>query len=141
MSRPVPFVSPLFREEMTIIEKIKDIDEHWKALLNSILIVSLTGLLPSIYYSDWEWFSRSGALVIIYGVYIVWLDYQGGIDSALSKIEFAAKEKFGELTDELSKTINQIKISNKKMYQTMEFLILGFGTLIWGYGDLVGELF
>ncbi|MBP6058318.1 MAG: hypothetical protein KA524_07905 [Nitrosomonas sp.] len=80
---------------MTIIEKIKDIDEHWKALFNSILIVSLTGLLPSIYYSNWEWFSRSGALLIIYGVYIVWLDYQGGIDSALSKIEFAAKEKFG----------------------------------------------
>ena len=127
---------------MTFIERIKDIDEHWKALCFSIFLLIFTGVLPSIYFTDWLWFSRSGSLLVIYGVYIVWLDYQGGIDVGLTTVANAAKEKFGEQkSQELLSTIESIRTSNKKQYQTMEFLILGLATLIWGYGDLIGKLY
>lgn len=127
---------------MTFIERIKDIDEHWKALYFSIFLLFFTGILPSIYFADWFWFSRSGSLLVVYGVYIVWLDYQSGIDDGLTTVANAAKDKFGEQQSlELSSTIETIRTSNKKQYQTMEFLILGVGTIIWGYGDLIGKLY
>jgi hypothetical protein len=127
---------------MTFIEKIKDIDEHWKALYFSIFLLTLTGIFPSLYFADWVWFSRSGSLLVVYGVYIVWLDYQSGIDGGLTNVANAAKEKFSEQqSQELLSTIESIRTSNKKQYQTMEFLILGVGTLIWGYGDLIGKLY
>ena len=77
----------------------------------------------------------------MYGIYIVWLDYQGRIDDGLTTILEATEKKFGELSEEFISTIESIRISNKKQYQAMEFLILGFGTLIWGYGDLIGGLY
>ena len=123
---------------MRLISTIKDIGEQWKALIVSILIVLLTGVFPSIYFSDWTWFSRSGALLISYGIYIVWLDYKGSIDEGLTKVAAAAENKFGKLDQELFNAIESIRVSNKKQYQTMEFLIVGVGTLICSYGDLVG---
>jgi hypothetical protein len=127
---------------MTFFEKIKDIDEHWKALFYSISLVTLTGIFPSVYFADWVWFSRCGSLLVVYGVYIVWLDYQGGIDDGLTKVTNAAKQKIGgKQSQDLLNTIESIRASNKKQYQTMEFLILGLGTLIWGYGDLIGKLY
>lgn len=85
---------------MTLIEKIKDIDQHWKALFISTTLVLVTGILPSIYFSEWTWFSRSGALLVMYGIYIVWLDYQGRIDDGLTTILEATEKKFGELSEE-----------------------------------------
>ena len=76
-----------------MIEKLKDIDEHWKILTISVFLVLILGVLPSLWLYDWGWFSRSGALLVIYGVYIVWLDYKGGIDSDLVAIESASIKK------------------------------------------------
>ncbi len=126
---------------MTLIDQIRDIDELWKVLFFSVGILSIMGLLPSIYSCNWGWFSRSGSLLVVYGVYVVWRDYQGRIDFTLTEVEVAAKRKLGDVSEELSQTISQIKTSNKELYQTMEFSIFGVGTLIWGYGDLVGGLY
>lgn len=36
--------------------------------------------------------------------------------------------------------IDDIKFSNKQTYANIEFIIIGVGTLIWGYADLINEL-
>jgi hypothetical protein len=124
-----------------MIEKIKDIDKHWKILTISIVLVFISGVLPSLWVCDWEWFSRSGALLVIYGIYIVWLDYKGRINTDLDTIESHTIKKFGDKAGELTGTLDNIRVSNNKLYARIEFLILTFGTAIWGYGDLVGNLY
>ena len=122
-----------------LIEKVKDVDEHWKILTNSILLVLGCGVFPSLLYSDWGWLSRSGSILIIYGGYIVWLDYKGNIDSDLSKIESLAV-KNGDKDADLLAVVRGIRTSNKKLYKNINLVILVFGTVIWGYGDLVEKL-
>ena len=124
-----------------MIEKIKDIDEHWKILTISIVLVFISGVLPSLWVCDWGWFSRSGALLVIYGIYIVWLDYKGKINTDLDTIESHSIKKFGDKDGELTSTLDNIRVSNNKLYAKIEFLIFAFGTAIWGYGDLVGNLY
>jgi hypothetical protein len=124
-----------------MIEIFKNIDEHWKILTISIVFVFIFGVLPSLWLSDWEWFSRSGSLLVIYGIYIVWLDYKGGINTDLDTIESLTIKKFGDKAGELTSTLNDIRGSNNKLYARIEFLIFAFGTAIWGYGDLVGNLY
>lgn len=77
---------------MNLIQKIKGLDEYTKVVTISILIVIIAGVTPSICLSEWEWFSRSGALLIVYGVYIVWLDYKGGINDDLDTLKSGAME-------------------------------------------------
>jgi hypothetical protein len=77
---------------MTFIEKLQNIDEHRKALYFSLFLVTVAGIFPSLYSNDWVWFSRSGSLLVVYGVYIVWLDYQGVIDNVLIKITNITKK-------------------------------------------------
>lgn len=124
-----------------MIEIFKNIDEHWKILTISIVFVFIFGVLPSLWLSDWEWFSRSGSLLVIYGIYIVWLDYKGRINTDLNTIESHTIKKFGDKAGELTSTLDSIRVSNNKLYARIEFLIFAFGTAIWGYGDLVGNLY
>jgi len=62
-TRPAPFLLK------HLIASLKDIDEHWKILAISIIILIVFGILPSYWVNDWGWFSRSGALLVIYGIY------------------------------------------------------------------------
>jgi len=118
---------------------LKNIDEHWKILTGSIIILVLFGVLPSYWVSDWGWFSRSGALLVIYGIYIVWRDIKGGIHSALDLLDSAASEKLDEKSAEFTDLVKGTQKKNKRLYDTIEFLIIGAGTIIWAYGDLVNN--
>jgi hypothetical protein len=33
-----------------------------------------------------------------------------------------------------------IQAQNRKLYRTVEFVVIGIGTVIWGYGDLLNTL-
>lgn len=124
-----------------LIANLKDIDEHWKILVISITILMVCGVLPSHLKSDWGWFSRSGALLVLYGIYIVWRDVKGNIHSALNHLVDAAPKKLGEKSVEFTDLVKDIQKKNQKLYDTMEFLILGAGTLVWAYGDLMNNVY
>lgn len=126
---------------MNLLQRAKNIDEHWKALIFSILIVLFGGILPAILTKDWSFLSRSGSLLVVYGVYIVWLDYRNKIESAYNEIAKAFNEKHGGVPEELSLFLENAKVKNRQLYQNMEFLIIGVGTIIWGYGDIAGRFF
>jgi len=136
---------------IAIIEKVKGIQRHSTIFIILLGILVLAGMAPSIVCSDWTWFSRSGSLVVIFGVFIVWLDYKGGIDEALDNVLSGykehlqnsedlteeQKEKFGK---EVQEKFGEVSVLNEKRFQNIEFYVIALGTLIWGYGDLLGEL-
>lgn len=124
-----------------LIANLKDIDEQWKILTSSIIIIVSFGVLPSYWVNDWEWFSRGGALLVVYGIYIIWRDIKGKIHSDLDLLDSAASEKSGEKSAEFTDLVKEIQKKNKRLYATIELLILVAGTIIWAYGDLINELY
>lgn len=124
-----------------LIAKLKDIDEHWKILTISVTILIVCGALPSYLFSDWDWFSRSGALLVVYGIFIVWRDVQGKIHTALDRVESAVSKKLGEKSGEITNLIQDIQKKNQELYNTIEFLVLAIGTIVWAYGDLINNVY
>ncbi len=150
---------------MDMISKIKDIDLEVKILICSFLITTILGVLPSIILKDWEWFSKSGSLLVVFGIYVVWRDYKGEIDGVLLDIRKAMKEKHkknidiinikekgiinsvmkkGKSENSLNEGVNLVKgirKSNQKTYDKLEFIIISAGTIIWGYGNLLNAIY
>ena len=69
-------------------------------IIIAVVIILLAGVLPSIAYSNWEWFGRSGALLTAYGVALAFLDVVGfmnniagdvvrRMDEAIEKIDLS----------------------------------------------------
>lgn len=121
--------------------RIKDLDEHYKILFISISILIIAGILPSIYNNDFIWFSKSGSLLVAYGIYIVWKDIKGKVDYALAQINKEQSKNFENSSEQLFNIIKKIRKENKNLYNLIEFLILATGTIITGYGDLINYLY
>lgn len=104
------------------MEKIKKLFNagylhNYKTILFiSFSILVIFGILPSILKSDWTWFGRSGALLVIFGVYVVWIDYKGTIDKSLDTVLNGFDEYLKTLTPEQKKEnlINCFKSQNIK---------------------------
>ncbi|WP_462147142.1 hypothetical protein [Pseudoalteromonas gelatinilytica] len=118
---------------MNIIERVIDIDEHWKVIFFSLFLIFIGGIMPSIYFTDWGWFARSGALLVCFGVYIAWLDYKGKIDRDINKVK-------ADLDPQIVKVFDEFNEKNQSYFNKIEFFVVIIGTLIWGYGDLIGKL-
>lgn len=116
--------------------------------LISILIILLGGIVPSLICSDWLWLSRSGALLVIFGIFIVWLDYKSSINNDLDTV-FEGFQNYLEsknvanrenVEKEVSTQFDKVKNSNNKRFKNIEFFIVAVGTFIWAYGDLIGKV-
>lgn len=82
----------------------------------SITILFIFGIVPSLMNSDWAWVGRSGALLTIFGVYVIWLDYKGEIDKSLDTVLEGFEEYLKKITPEQEKEslINLFKNQNIK---------------------------
>jgi len=137
---------------MKIFDKVKSINKYNTVAYISIFILLITGIVPSIIFSDWGWFGRSGALLVVFGIFIIWLDYESIINEDLN-IVFSGfrdhlKDSDANLTtsevDRIEKEIqgkfDEVSDRTKKRYKNIEFFIVAIGTLIWGYGDLMNKV-
>jgi hypothetical protein len=127
---------------------------YYAVLILSFLILASTGLVPSFIFNDWSWFSRSGALLVVFGLLVVWFDYQRSLNKDLDTLLSGFEEYLQKQTDlqdapdmqrriykQTSDKFDEVRQANKKRFQNIEFIVIGIGTLIWGYGDLLGVLF
>jgi energy-coupling factor transporter transmembrane protein EcfT len=136
---------------MKILEKLKSIHRYKTIIGISIFILLLAGIIPSLISCDWVWFSRSGALLVIFGIFIIWLDYQSSIENDLNTV-FDGFEKYlidsteentesrEKIKTEIQDKFNKVKEANKKRFQNIEFFTVALGTLVWGYGDLINKV-
>ena len=139
---------------MKIIENLRSMHSYYAVLILSFLILASTGLVPSFIFNDWSWFSRSGALLVVFGLLVVWFDYQRSLNKDLDTLLSGFEEYLQKQTDlqdapdmqrriykQTSDKFDEVRQANKKRFQNIEFIVIGIGTLIWGYGDLLGVLF
>lgn len=88
------------------------------ALAFVISIVILFGFYQlSAYFNDWSWFARSGSILVCIGVVTAAYDLKGRME------KYKAPETY----------IFQAMI--------MEASIVVVGTLVWGFGDLLGHFY
>ena len=100
----------------------------------------MLGALVSVELDDWGWFSRSGSLVVINGIILTSQQiiqhiqslgqYQQQRHSQFHK-DWAHEEKHHLIHDDHE---NRWKSEKYGLYM----LILG--TLVWGFGDLIGGI-
>ena len=94
------------------------------------------GICLSIWQSEWLWFSRFGSLITIAGLLLLSSPsfIKGIYLSNASSFNFAELDKDGgtQVTNEDDRKIGSQIFSG--------IIITIFGTIIWGFGDLIGKL-
>ena len=116
----------------------------------SLTAIALTGGVgASLFNGDWSWFSRSGALVVAVGII---LTSQQIFDHNRRLLEH---QRFGQATSSHHPTAAQDWAGENSIHQLIRarnrqediwrkefsgFQLLVGGTLIWGFGDLLGQI-
>jgi hypothetical protein len=80
------------------------------------LVVLVTFYMISETVGDWTWFARSGSILVCIGVLTASFDIKGKMEKSKAPDTYVAQ------------TI------------IMEAAIIIIGTLVWGFGDLVGTI-
>lgn len=117
-------------------------DRYVKFLGNKVAVISFAALMLvlgaylSILYSDWLWLSRFGSLITVAGLLLISspLFVRGIYLSNSSASRFAELDEEGET---VATTDDDRKIGSK-IFTGIVITILG--TVIWGFGDLIGKL-
>jgi hypothetical protein len=125
------------------------------------ILLTVMGVALSISLKDWQYFERSGSLIVILGIIVAWKDIAGDLEVYFNAyIKMLAKniqERESNPTRGLlysggknSEEKNQLESYKAKLQEldrlmrlrlkALEVCILILGTFVWGYGDLIGNL-
>lgn len=130
-------------------------------LFAAVSLVLVFGIAWSVLLHDWQWFERSGALVILVAVGLGWKDhvsllgkienlYLGQFDKLLAEVDAAQptgliatamQDGQREEVRNLRMTTAELITGLRKRVRTTEVAILCLGTVVWGYGSPAGNLF
>jgi hypothetical protein len=121
---------------------IHKFDPYIKILGNKIAVILFTvfmasiGILLSIINSEWLWFSRFGSLITVAGLLLISSPsfVKGIYLSNASAFGFAERDGDGNtmVTNEEDRKLGS------KIFSGIVITIIG--TVIWGFGDLIGKL-
>lgn len=104
------------------------------------IVTLMIGAVLSIDLDDWSWFSRSGSLIVVYGIiltshhiFVHMHNLSHMQHRRMSQInrDWARESKHEFIHDDIEHTWKNEKYG---------LLMLVLGTLIWGFGDLIGTL-
>ena len=130
---------------------------EWRVLLAGLGCIAF-GVIFSFIESDWQWFERSGSLVVIVALCFFWRDRIDRDEALIQKMidyEKECKEKLEPITQktDFSKVelvmylnVDEEKakggIANqRKRYTNIEVGLAVLGTFIWGYGNPLASAF
>lgn len=116
-------------------------------VISLALIVLTTGLMASRSTGDWAWFPRSGSMLVTLGILFAYFNFDYRLEKGLYRTgriaarvirQFAPESGFlARLTDINNRMEERLDdIPNK--VKTIEVVIIGVGTIVWGFGDLLG---
>ncbi len=114
-----------------------------KALLLSSSVF-ITGVWLSVHQNDWSWFARSGSMIVVIGIFLT--SSQIIENSRKLRIRRSRHEQnfHRDYADEIKRgTLDRSRSLDEDIWENglRGFYLLVAGTLVWGFGDLVGYLF
>ena len=111
-----------------------------RTTLNTYLLATVTlllGALLSLNTHNWQWFSRCGSLLVIYGIILT--SHQ--IIEHMQELKLLQRQVSGSQRDWApSDKKHLVKESHEHQWRDEKYglFMLVAGTFIWGFGDLVG---
>ena len=113
-----------------------------RALLLSIAVIAC-GIWFSLKLLDWSWFSRSGSLVVIIGIFLTssqLIENSRRLKMRRSSHDHNFNRDFAD--DHIKHTLDRSRSLDEDIWESglRGLYLLVSGTLIWGFGDLVGSL-
>jgi hypothetical protein len=126
-----------------LCEKMRNVLLHtWVVFLVTISIVSAS-LFVSVHTSDFAWFGRSGSVMTILGLMLtikhtIFSDTRDIHKVVMEREHYSVyaperdSEDYKEHMDKARKSIRDEYIG---------FTLTIVGTVVWGYGDLAGQIF
>ena len=131
---------------------------EWRIVI-AIVVALAMGVAASIWQSDWEHLARSGSTIVVVGIYVTWKDITGKIDFAKrfllvtiekekSELESvggglltkARNQEFEVKLDEMGEELAGLLETTRGRIRALEVGTIVLGTLVWGFGDLVGKM-
>lgn len=106
-------------------------------------IILASGCLVSLSQGDWSWFSRCGSLVVVIGIILT----SSQILEHISMLKLRQMNTHGDFTRDWAKEEKQQTLYDSRFQEEITWtnersglLMLITGTLIWGFGDLIGTV-
>ena len=125
----------------------------------AVLLALSVGIILSIQQSNWQWFERSGSLIIMIALAALVNEkvaFAAGIVEAQNKKISALQERLKsnkniglknvDLYEDLNETeklgkFASLAVTNfEKRIRRIEIAVIFFGTFIWGYGAPIANL-
>lgn len=131
-----------------------------RKLYAAVVLSIAFGVAWSVAARDWQYFERSGSLVILAAVTMAWRDhvqllgeverfYQSEFERLLAKLNalrptgLIATAVHNSKREKLAATasnFDELLAALKQRLRTTEAVVLCLGTFIWGYGSPIGNL-
>ena len=131
--------------------------ERW--LYAAVLLSIALGITWSVVARDWQYFERSGSLVILVAVWMAWRDhvqllgrvenfYRGEFNQLLAEfdrrrptglIATVAHEESRKEIEASGSNLSELIATLKRRLRTTEVLTLCLGTFVWGYGSPIAK--
>jgi hypothetical protein len=126
----------------------------------AVILLLICWILWSFLLHDWQYFERSGSLVIVVAMALGWRDHV----RYLGNIEKIYQDQFARLVAKLDATrpsgivagaihdrerqdveaartnVEELISLLRRRLRTTEVVILCLGTILWGYGSVIGNL-
>ena len=114
---------------------IKLLGNRYFAMVFTIIML-IVGTWISIKNDNWMWFSRFGSLITISGLFLTMspIFIRGIYLSQSQSFKFAGNDEDGDITT----TIPEDKKIGTNAF--IGIIISIIGTVIWGFGDLLGQI-
>ena len=114
-----------------------------KALILSATVF-IFGVWLSLNQNDWTWFARSGAMIVVIGIFLT--SSQIIENSRRLKLRRSHHEQnfHRDFAEDIKRgTLDRSRSLDEDIWENglRGFYLLVFGTLIWGFGDLADYLF
>jgi hypothetical protein len=131
-----------------------------RRVYGAVILLLMCGILWSILLHDWQYFERSGSLVVVVAIALGWRDhvsllgnvkniYQAQFDRLLAKLDAtrpsgivagAIHDKGRQDIEAASMNVEELISLLRRRLRTTEVAILCLGTIVWGYGSVIGNL-